>query len=160
MSGQPWFSGGPDKDSDGDGVVDRLDKCPTQPGPKENDGCPLPEAVRKFTGKIEGITFGLNSAKILPKSFKVLDGAIKVLQEFQKLPLTIEGHTSSEGKREKNMELSKARAESVKAYMVSKGVAAGRLHTIGYGPDKPVADNKTRKGKEANRRIEFKIQAQ
>jgi OOP family OmpA-OmpF porin len=157
----PKENGGcPDKDGDNDGVVDRLDKCPTQPGPKENDGCPLPEAIKKFTGKIEGITFAVNSAKILPKSFKVLDAAVKVLKEFERLPLTIEGHTSSEGKREKNMELSKARAESVKAYMVSKGVAAGRLHSIGYGPDKPVADNKTAKGKAANRRIEFKIQAQ
>ncbi|MBI5480463.1 MAG: OmpA family protein [Deltaproteobacteria bacterium] len=150
--------GCPDKDADGDGLVDRLDKCPTQAGPKENDGCPLPEAIKKFTGKIEGITFALGSAKILPKSFKVLDGAVAVLKEFPKLPLTIEGHTSSEGKREKNMELSKARAESVKAYFASKGIEAGRLTAVGYGPDKPVADNQTKKGKEANRRIEFKIQ--
>ena len=150
--------GCPDKDGDGDGVVDRLDKCPTQAGPKENDGCPLPEAIKKFTGKIEGITFAVGSAKILPKSFTVLDGAVKVLAEFPKLPLTIEGHTSSEGKHEKNMELSKARAESVKAYFVSKGIDAGRITAVGYGPDKPVADNKTKKGKEANRRIEFKVQ--
>jgi outer membrane protein OmpA-like peptidoglycan-associated protein len=150
--------GCPDKDSDGDGVVDRLDKCPDKPGPKENDGCPLPDAIKKFTGKIEGITFALGSAKILPKSFKVLDGAVAVLKEFTKLPLTVEGHTSSEGKREKNMELSKARAEAVKAYFVSKGIDAARITAVGYGPDKPVADNKTQKGKEANRRIEFRIQ--
>jgi outer membrane protein OmpA-like peptidoglycan-associated protein len=150
--------GCPDKDTDGDGVVDRLDKCPDKPGPKENEGCPLPEKLKKFTGKIEGITFALGSAKILPKSFKILDGAVAVLKEFQKLPLTVEGHTSSEGKREKNMELSKARAEAVKAYFVSKGIDAGRITAVGYGPDKPVADNKTKAGKEANRRIEFRIQ--
>jgi outer membrane protein OmpA-like peptidoglycan-associated protein len=150
--------GCPDKDRDGDGVIDRLDKCPDQPGPKENDGCPLPEAVKKFTGKIEGITFAQGSAKILPKSFKILDAAVAVLKEFPKLPLTIEGHTSSEGKREKNLELSKARAEAVKAYFVSKGIEAGRITAVGFGPDKPVADNKTPAGKEANRRIEFKVQ--
>jgi len=100
----------------------------------------------------------VGSARILPKSFKVLDGAVAVLKEFPKLPLTIEGHTSSEGKHEKNMELSKARAESVKAYFVSKGIDAGRITAVGYGPDKPVADNKTKKGKEATRRIEFKVQ--
>jgi outer membrane protein OmpA-like peptidoglycan-associated protein len=157
----PKETGGcPDTDKDGDGVVDRLDKCPDQPGPKENDGCPLPEEVKKFVGKIEGITFGLNSAKIRPTSFVVLDGAIKVLLAYPHLPLTIEGHTSSEGKREKNMKLSQARADAVRAYMVLKGVDIKRLSAIGYGPDKPVADNKTKAGKEANRRIEFKIQAQ
>ena len=153
-------NGCPDKDSDGDGVVDRLDKCPDKAGPKENDGCPLPEAIKKFTGTIEGITFAVNSAKILPKSFKVLDAAVKVLKEHEKLPLTIEGHTSSEGNRATNMELSKARAEAVKAYLVKKGIAERRLNAVGYGPDKPVADNKTKKGKAANRRIEFKMEAQ
>ena len=153
-------NGCPDTDADSDGVVDRLDKCPNQAGPKANEGCPLPEQVKKFTGKIEGITFEANSAKILPKSFKVLDEAVKVLKEFEKLPLTIEGHTSSEGKREKNIELSKARAEAVKAYLVSKGIDPKRIFTVGYGPDKPVADNKTAKGRAANRRIEFKVEAQ
>jgi outer membrane protein OmpA-like peptidoglycan-associated protein len=99
----PKKPGCPLADTDGDGILDPDDKCPDKAGPKENEGCPLPEALKKFTGKIEGITFALGSAKILPKSFKVLDGAVKVLAEFPKLPLTIEGHTSSEGKREKNM---------------------------------------------------------
>jgi DNA-binding response OmpR family regulator len=73
---------------------------------------------------------------------------------LKKLPLTIEGHTSSEGKREKNMELSKARAESVKAYFVSKGIEASRITAVGYGPDKPVADNATEEGRAKNRRVE------
>jgi OOP family OmpA-OmpF porin len=73
------------------------------------------------------------------------------------LRLDISGHTDNVGKREKNILLSTARAESVKEYLVSKGIEASRLLTRGAGPDEPVADNKTKAGQAENRRIEFKI---
>jgi len=87
----------------------------------------------------------------------VLDDAVAVMLEYRQLRLLIEGHTSSEGTREHNLDLSKRRAESVKAYLVAKRIDAERLETAGFGPDRPVADNDTDAGREQNRRIEFKI---
>jgi hypothetical protein len=66
--------------------------------------------------------------------------------------------TDSDGNREHNVDLSRRRAESVKKYLVAKGIAEGRLSTRGAGPDEPIAKNDTKKNKALNRRIEFKLQ--
>ena len=71
--------------------------------------------------------------------------------------LEISGHTDSDGNREYNVELSRKRADSVKKYLVDKGVDGQRLSTRGAGPDEPISDNTTKKGKALNRRIEFKL---
>ena len=157
VAGPKENAGCPDVDTDKDGIVDRLDQCPTVAGPAENDGCPIPEKLKAFTGVIQGINFKTGSAQILPASFKLLDKSVVVLNEFPNEKLEISGHTDSTGERAKNIELSKARAESVKTYMEKKGVKEGRLVAVGYGPDKPIADNKTAKGKAKNRRVEFHL---
>jgi len=94
---------------------------------------------------------------IRDSSFAVLDEAVKVMIEYKQLRVLIEGHTSSEGTREHNLDLSARRAASVKAYLVEHGVAEDRVETQGFGPDRPVASNDTEEGREQNRRIEFKI---
>jgi OOP family OmpA-OmpF porin len=158
--------GCPDPDNDLDGVADAQDKCPTEPetknGFQDEDGCPdqIPAAVAKFTGVITGINFKLNSADVAKSSFPTLKKAVQVLKDYPALRIEISGHTSSEGKREANLKLSKDRAESVKAYLVSAGIEEGRISTVGYGPDKPIADNANKKGKEQNRRIEFRLVSQ
>jgi OOP family OmpA-OmpF porin len=155
--------GCPVKDSDGDGIFDDKDKCPKEPetknGYQDDDGCPdeIPAAVQKFTGAIKGITFDVNKATIRKTSFKVLDEAVKVLTEYSALRVKVRGHTDNTGKREKNMTLSENRAKAVVDYLIGKGIAADRLTHEGLGPDEPVADNKTAKGKAENRRIEFKL---
>jgi outer membrane protein OmpA-like peptidoglycan-associated protein len=80
-----------------------------------------------------------------------------VLNEYPHIRLIVEGHTSSEGTREYNLDLSDRRAKAVAEYMVEKGIGADRIDTKGFGPDVPVADNKTEAGRSKNRRIEFKI---
>ena len=155
--------GCPDRDPDKDGILDPNDKCPTEPETKngfdDEDGCPdeVPEAVKKFSGVIQGIEFDVNKATIRPKSFTVLDEAVKVLTDYPKLRIEISGHTDTDGKRDHNLELSKKRSESVKEYFTKKGIAADRIETRGAGPDEPIADNKTKAGKQKNRRIEFKL---
>ncbi len=155
--------GCPIRDSDGDGILDDKDKCPkeaeTKNGFEDSDGCPdqIPEKIKKFTGVIEGIFFDQGKATIRKDSARVLDAAVKVLQEFPSVSMEISGHTSSEGDKAFNDKLSQDRAESVKQWLVDKGVGSDRIKTRGAGPDEPVADNKTAGGRAKNRRIEFKI---
>ncbi len=150
-------------DGDGDGIPDAQDKCPTQPetrnGFQDKDGCPdvVPKTVQRFTGAIKGITFDSGKDVIRKPSFKVLDKAAAVLTQFGDLKLQIDGHTDDQGKRDFNLDLSRRRAQAVVKYLVDKGIAAGRLKAEGYGPDKPVADNKKASGRAKNRRIEFSI---
>jgi OmpA-OmpF porin, OOP family len=166
--------GCPDPDNDQDGVADAQDKCPDQPetknGYQDDDGCPdeLPPTVKKFTGVIAGINFKVNDAALLPASNAVLNKAVAVLQEYKDLKMEIQGHTDDQplkagGKYPDNNALSQARAETVKAYFVSKGVDEGRLVAKGYGDTKPSVDPAGLKGaalnnaRAKNRRVEFQL---
>jgi OOP family OmpA-OmpF porin len=155
--------GCPIRDKDGDGVLDEADKCPDQPetknGFQDADGCPdeLPKEVAKFAGVIKGIQFDFGKATIRKESNKTLDEAIQVLKQYGDLRIMISGHTDNVGEAATNIELSQQRAASVKEYMVSKGIDSGRIETRGAGPGEPVADNATDKGRQENRRIEFKL---
>ena len=155
--------GCPIRDKDGDGIFDDKDKCIDKPetknGFEDEDGCPdtIPDAVKKFSGVIEGIYFDKNKATIRAQSKGVLASAAKVLTTYPTIKLEISGHTSSEGDAAVNQRLSQERADSVKQWLVDNGVPPERLKTRGAGPDEPIADNKTAAGREKNRRIEFKV---
>lgn len=155
--------GCPVRDKDGDGIPDDADQCPDQPetanGFQDADGCPdeLPKEVAKFSGVIKGIQFDFGKATIRKESHQLLDEAVKVLTQYPELRILISGHTDNVGEAQRNIELSQQRAASVKEYIVAKGVDAGRVETRGAGPNEPVADNATDKGRQENRRIEFKL---
>ena len=156
-------NGCPPPDTDKDGIIDEKDNCVDEPetknGYQDDDGCPdeVPEIVKKFTGSIEGITFATNSDEIKKSSNKTLDKAVKVLEDYPELEIIIRGHTDDQGERDYNVDLSLRRAQAVKDYMQDKGIAAERLSVEGLGPDEPIADNGTKKGRAQNRRIEFKL---
>ena len=80
-----------------------------------------------------------------------------VLKEYPDVRLEISGHTDSRGKPDYNRDLSQQRADSVKNYFIANGIDAGRLTSIGYGMDRPIADNKTNAGRAKNRRTEFRL---
>lgn len=107
--------------------------------------------------ELTGVTFKAGSAELVPTSLKTLDAAIAGLKRNPKALVEIQGHTSSEGSDELNDRLSQERAYSVKEYMVSKGIAEGRLKANGYGSSQPKADNSTEAGRKANRRIELVV---
>ena len=103
------------------------------------------------------IEFGNGSAELTPNGRAVLEELYPVLQKFGQRNFLVTGHTDSVGSRASNMNLSKARAESVKQFFVQKGLDASRFTAQGLGPDRPVAPNDTPANKARNRRIEFTI---
>jgi outer membrane protein OmpA-like peptidoglycan-associated protein len=159
--------GCPDLDNDKDGVADADDKCPDKPetlnGFKDDDGCPdrgkaLVVVTEDKIELQEMIQFKTGSDKIKgKKSFEILDIVQKILAGNTAIRVSIEGHTDDRGNAAKNRDLSKRRAEACKKYLVDKGIEVTRLETVGWGPDRPAEDNKTRKGRAANRRVEFVI---
>lgn len=153
------FNGCPAPDTDGDGLTDEEDRCPNEKGPVSNNGCPVikQEVIRKVNKAAGSISFKVNKAELSPASFKALDELVDVLKEDRSLKLAIEGHTSAEGSRELNMRLSKERAEAVKRYLESKGIALSRLTAEGFGPDRPLNQGRTSEEKAKNRRVELKL---
>ena len=104
-----------------------------------------------------GVTFDFDSATLKPQFHAVLDKVSATLAEYNQTVVQVAGHTDSTGSRDYNMKLSQRRADSVKSYLITRGVPAQRLQTIGVGPDRPVADNGTEEGRAQNRRVEITI---
>lgn len=154
-------------DTDGDGVMDAQDKCPQQGetinGFQDQDGCPDEKPITKEPLKkgqkfiLENVEFEFNSAELKPGVFQSLESAAQTMVDHPKLIVEISGHTDNIGKAKYNQELSLRRAESVKRYLVNKGIEAARIQTRGYGKTQPIVSNKTEEGRAKNRRIEFKI---
>lgn len=103
------------------------------------------------------VEFEAGSAVLRPAGLLILDEMAVALAKLKGRQFEVIGHTDAQGARAGNVSLSLARAQSVKAYLVSKGLPADRLTTSGQGPDKPVADNNTEAGRARNRRIEFRV---
>jgi outer membrane protein OmpA-like peptidoglycan-associated protein len=152
--------GCPVLDRDGDGIPDDLDKCPDEAGPPP-DGCPKKYSllmVKKDRIEIkQQVKYQTGKFKVLPASYKLLNQVVQVLNDYPKMKVRIEGHTDSVGGESFNLKLSQKRAEAVKAYLVGKGIADDRLEAAGYGLTRPIASNRTAKGRAQNRRTEFYI---
>ncbi|MBC7417538.1 MAG: OmpA family protein [Pedobacter sp.] len=161
-------------DDDNDGVANKFDKCAgtTAGTVVDGSGCPLvtpkpqiiketkvvvTEADRRVVNEaIKNLEFDLGKSTIRSKSYTTLNRVAALLME-KDFSLKLAGHTDITGSRELNLRLSKARAESIKAYLVSQGANASRIEATGYGPDQPIATNKTAEGRQQNRRVEFTI---
>ncbi len=141
-------------DSDGDGVVDRLDECPGTPRGTAVDavGCPLVTVIN-----LEGVNFQTNSANLSGGADEVLNEQAATLVANEKVTIEVAGHTDSDGEASYNQGLSQRRAETVRDYLIAKGVAADRIIARGYGESEPIADNAYKAGKAANRRVELRI---
>jgi outer membrane protein OmpA-like peptidoglycan-associated protein len=145
-------------DTDGDGVADYEDRCPKVKGTMINKGCPeiTKEDVVKITRIASKIFFENNSDKLKVASLVQLDDLAVILNRYEAANLTVEGHTDNVGKEDANILLSQERTESVKKYLVAKGISETRLTATGFGETKPIADNKTLLGRAKNRRVELK----
>ena len=103
------------------------------------------------------ITFPTGSSQISGGFHQTLDSIVVVLKEYEKTAIKIGGHTDSTGSQQTNQTLSEQRAESVRQYLISGGVKAGRVQAVGYGPRYPIADNNTAAGRDQNRRVELEL---
>ena len=151
--GCPW------PDTDGDSVLDKDDKCPKVAGTVANAGCPeVTEEVQKTLNEYaKTILFDTGKSSIKAESTSVMVDIIQILSEYPTAKFTVEGHTDSVGSAKTNQSLSESRANSVRDFLIGKGISSSRLSAVGYGEDKPIASNKTRTGRSQNRRVEINL---
>ena len=151
--GCPW------PDSDGDGVLDKDDQCPEVAGTVANNGCPevTEEVQKQLNDYARTILFDTGKSSIKAESTSVMVDIIQILNEYPNAKFTVEGHTDSVGSEKLNQKLSEERANSVRNFLIDKGIAADRLTAIGYGEAKPIATNNTRAGRAQNRRVEINL---
>jgi outer membrane protein OmpA-like peptidoglycan-associated protein len=107
--------------------------------------------------KEDAVRFDLNKSTLTAQAKANLDKLVPVFNSYADTNIDIFGYTDSTGKADYNLTLSQKRAESVKAYLVSKGLAVSRFKTSGYGIADPIASNDTKEGQAQNRRVEFAI---
>ena len=144
-------------DSDGDGITDDQDRCPNTGAGVQVDGvgCPILFEAEATEIILDGVTFETSSANLTPNSRTVLDRVAQSLIGNSDVLVRVVGHTDSTGPLQLNIDLSQQRAESVVAYLESRGVPSNQLEALGVGPEDPVAPNDTAEGRRQNRRVEL-----
>lgn len=106
---------------------------------------------------LESVYFDTGKSSLKPNSFKALNDLVEILKLKNTMVVEIQGHTDTVGKEEDNLKLSQQRANEVRKYLISKGIAENRVSAKGYGPTMPIADNDTDAGKAKNRRTSLKV---
>jgi len=155
--------GVPDVDNDKDGILDAVDKCPNQAetvnGFQDDDGCPdvqpLPEVLQKDAFLLVKVAFETGKSDLTVDSYDSLDQLVQGLKDFPKVVIEIRGHTDNVGNAMLNQLLSEKRADSVRKYIIDKGIDPTRVTAVGFGERFPIADNSTPEGRAKNRRIEM-----
>jgi outer membrane protein OmpA-like peptidoglycan-associated protein len=137
-------------DSDGDSVIDCEDRCPTEPGPAWNDGCPAEEEL-----DIPTIYFDFDKAELRPEAIAELDDLVETLSDSKEYEIVVGGHTCNIGTNEYNMDLSERRAQSVVKYLLSKGISNTYVGSNYYGEEDPAVPNTSIENRRKNRRVEF-----
>jgi outer membrane protein OmpA-like peptidoglycan-associated protein len=156
-AGEPVDARGCSRDSDADGVPDGRDKCPNTPNGQavDENGCPVLFEGEKKSVVLKGVNFDIGKATLTEDSKLVLKDVATSLAARPDVRVEVQGHTDISGGRPLNLRLSKARARTVEKFLEENGVSPSQLTAKGYGPDKPIASNKTKAGRAQNRRVEL-----
>ena len=151
--GCPW------PDSDGDSVLDKDDQCPNEVGSVANNGCPEDPSViiNEMLAGLGPVTFSTGQSSILEDAEVLLLEVVAILNAYPETKFALEGHTDSKFTEKFNQKLSEKRAASVLNFLISNGIEASRLSTVGFGETAPVASNDTSEGRTQNRRVEVKL---
>lgn len=114
---------------------------------------PAPVPPQKL--ELVGVNFDFDKATLRQEDIAIIDKDVAGLDKWGNVNIEVAGHTDSRGSDQYNMRLSQQRAETVRNYLISKGIAADRLTAKGYGESQPIADNATEEGRFRNRRVEL-----
>jgi outer membrane protein OmpA-like peptidoglycan-associated protein len=160
VPGVERYQGCPIPDSDNDGINDEEDNCPHLAGTEANHGCPAIDAA--VQGKIDMMATHIgwspsNSHTLSAASNRSLEQIASMLTADTALKVSVTAHTAKTMNATKDQELSENRAETVKDYLLGKGVKENQIDTKGYGSEQPVADNKTAAGRAKNQRVELRL---
>lgn len=126
-----------------------------EPAPAYVAPAPAPEPAAPQKLVLEGVNFDFDKATLRQEDIGSLDNDVATLKSWGDVDIEVAGHTDSMGSDAYNMKLSQQRAEAVRNFLISRGVAADRLTAKGYGESQPVADNATEEGRFKNRRVEL-----
>ncbi|MFA9205772.1 MAG: OmpA family protein [Burkholderiaceae bacterium] len=149
------YEGCPIPDTDKDGINDEEDKCPTIAGIIGNHGCAdLQPMINELASYLK---FESGKVVVSKKGYAGLDALVVLLQNNATISLIINGHTDNTGTTKINEKLSLKRASVVATYLVKKGIDRKRISQKGYADTKPLADNKTLKGRAQNRRVDVEV---
>ncbi len=118
----------------------------------EMEPIPVDEYVQ-----LENINFEQGKYTLLQESFKELDQLVFMMKTNPEMEIELAGHTDNTGSKAASVKLSEKRVESVKKYLVSKGISSKRIQEVGYGSERPLVSGNTAEEKRLNRRVEFKI---
>jgi len=140
--------------AEGFDVTDGVLGPPKPPAPTKAE---VEELERTLAELIEGkvVEFEFASDQLTPAGIALLDELLVPLVEFSAVPVEIAGHADAQGSPDRNLDLSRRRAQAVLDYFVSRGEDPERFLAVGYGDTRPIADNSTEEGRQKNRRIEF-----
>jgi len=129
--------------------------APAAPAPAYVAPAPTPAPAPPQKLVLEGVNFDFDKATLRQEDIAIIDRDVTSLDKWGNVNIEVAGHTDSRGSDAYNMNLSQQRAEAVRNYLVSKGIAADRLSAKGYGESQPIADNATDEGRFKNRRVEL-----
>lgn len=149
------MKGCPDKDDDK--LADNVDQCPEVAGPIENKGCPYEKDQVAIMEKADNVYFDLGKDVIQNNYSGALNQVAELMKKNPNYTLEIEGHTDNAGDAANNMDLSQRRANTIKKYLVTKGIDEKRLTAQGFGDTRPLVPNDSEENKAKNRRVEFKV---
>jgi len=150
-NGCPW------PDTDGDGILDKDDNCPNIFGVAENNGCPAvtKEVQKEIIDLARAIFFNVNKATFTHEAEVRLTKISEILNGYKTINFVVEGHTDDTGSAAYNKKLSQKRADAVKDYLIEHGFPADKITAIGYGEERPICTTKTKKCRQANRRVDI-----
>jgi OOP family OmpA-OmpF porin len=150
--------GCPEEDSDRDGIPDTRDRCPRSAEIinfyQDDDGCPDEKPEPIADAVLTGVEFIGNTAELDPSSSMVLDGLAARLFAYPGTDIEVQAYLDDRG-GPRARELTQERAQAVVEYLANRGIEARRLKPVGYGASRPLAPNRTAKGRAANRRIQI-----